>query len=170
MKDEKTRKDDFQKALGVYAEAMKEFRKGRFDKAAELFRAFIDKYPGEREIADRARTYLAICAEKLKEPKETVVLKTAADYLHYAVFKTNSGEREEARKLLERALKIDAENARIHYLLAALSSRAGEFEAALESLRRAIQLDKFFRVLAQNEADFHPLWDDKKFKGLTKIA
>lgn len=170
MKDEKTRKDDYQKALGAYAEASKEFRRQKFEKAAESFRSFIEKYPAERELVDRAKMYIAISEEKVREPKSPVPLKTFEDHYHYGVYKTNAGEFEEAQKLLEKAQKMNPEEGRVHYALADLFCLMGQSDAALEHLKKAIQIDKFFRTLAQNESDFEPLRDDKKFRLITRIV
>lgn len=170
MKDEKTRKDDYQKALAAYADAMKEFRKQRYDKAAESLRSFIEKYPSERELTDRAKMYVTISEGKVQEPKSSVPLKTFEDHYHYGIYKTNAGEFEEAQKLLEKALKMSPEEGRIHYALADLFCLMGQTETALEHLKKAIQIDKFFRILAQNESDFESLWDDKKFRLITRIV
>lgn len=170
MKDEKARKDDYQKALIAYGEAVKEFRRQRYDKAAESLRGFIEKFPVERELADRAKMYVSISEEKLREPKEAVPLKTFEDYYQYGIYKTNAGEFEEAQKLLEKAEKMGPDEGRVHYALADLFCLMGQSDTALEHLKRAIQIDKFFRILAQNESDFEPLWDDKKFKLITRIV
>jgi tetratricopeptide (TPR) repeat protein len=170
VKDEKTKKDEYQKALAAYADAIKEFRKQKFEKAAEALRSFAEKYPGERELVARARMYAAVADERLKEPKESRVLKTAGDHINCAVYRMNMGETEEVQKLVEKALKLDPEDARAHYLQALLQSQAGELEAALESLRETFQLDHAYRILAQNEAEFEGLWDDKRFKALTRTA
>jgi hypothetical protein len=42
-------------------------------------------------------------------------------------------------------------------------------DPCLENLKKAIQADKFFRILAQNETDFEPLWEEKKFKLITRM-
>jgi tetratricopeptide (TPR) repeat protein len=170
VKDEKTRKDEYQKALAAYTDAMKEFRKQKFDKAAESLRSFIEKYPAERELVDRAKMYVTISEEKVQKPKSSVPLKTFEDYYHYGIYKTNAGEFEEAQQLLEKAQKMSPEEGRIHYALADLFCLMGQTETALEHLKRAIQIDKFFRILAQNESDFEPLRDDKKFKLITRIV
>jgi len=170
VKDEKTKKDEYQKALSAYAEAIKDFRRQKYDKAAESLRGFIEKHPAERELTDRAKMYLAISEEKLLEPKETVSLKTSNDYYQYGIFKTNAGEFEEAQKLLEKAQKMSPDEGRVHFALADLFCLMGQNETALEHLKRAIQIDKFFRILAQNESDFEPLWEDKKFKLITRIV
>jgi tetratricopeptide (TPR) repeat protein len=170
VKDERTKKDEYQKALTAYGEAMKDIRKERFDKALEALRAFLDKFAAERELVDRAKMYILICEERLKTDKPAVSLKTADDYYHYGVYKTNEGDFEEALKLLEKAQKISPEDGKISYALADLSFLKGQPDECLEHLKRSIQLDTSFRILAQNEPDFEPLWDDKKFKLITRIV
>jgi hypothetical protein len=46
----------------------------------------------------------------------------------------------------------------------------GRADEAMECLKKAFQKDKFYRTLAQNEIDFEPLWDDKKFKLITRLT
>jgi hypothetical protein len=46
----------------------------------------------------------------------------------------------------------------------------GDVEKCLEALKEAVHLDKFFGILAQNETAFESIWEDKKFKVITKLA
>ena len=170
MKDEKTKKDEYQKALAVYAEAVKDFRKGKDDKAVESLKSFIEKFPAQRELIDRAKIYIVISEARLKGEKGAPSLKTADDYYQFGIFKTNARDFEEAQKLLEKAAKLGPEEGRIHYALADLHCLMGQTDISLDYLRQAIQQDKTFRILAQNETDFEPLWEDKKFKVITRIA
>lgn len=168
MKEEKTKKDIYEKALASYGEALKEFHKGRFDRAQELLKAFIEKFDAEKELVDRARIYLQIIQERGK--KETVTLKTAEDFSYHIVSKINQGAYEEALKLIEKALEMKEEEGRFYYLMANAYMRLGKSDEALENLKKAFQKDKVFRILAQNESDFEPLWEDKKFKLITRLT
>ncbi len=168
MKEEKSKKDNYEKALAAYADAMKEFQKGRSEKAQDLFRVFVEKYDGEKELVDRANLYLRIIQDRGK--KESISLKTIDDYFYYSVYKINSGDYEGALKLLEKALTLGEEEGRTHYLMANALVHLGKNEEALERLKKAFQEDKFFRIMAQNEMDFEPLWEDKKFKLLTRMT
>jgi len=170
LKDEKNKKDEYRKALAAYAEAMKEFRKAKYDKAAESLRNFIERFPAERDLTARARTYLMISEEHLKEPREFAAPKTIDDLVHAAVYQMNAGASEEAMKFIEKAMKIEPDDPRILYLHADLLCRSGQLDAALDSLRRAVQADKSYRILAQNEMDLAPLWEDKRFKSITRSA
>jgi tetratricopeptide (TPR) repeat protein len=170
VKDERTKKDEYQKALAAYADAIKEFRREKFDKAVELLRAFTEKRPAEKELVDRARMYLAIAEGRLRGKGEPIALKSAEDHYQYGIYKLNAGDLEEAQKLLEKAAKLDPESGKISYALAEVACLSGQTEASLEHLKKAIQIDKSFRVLAQNETDFEPLWEDKKFKLITRVS
>ena len=168
MKEEKAKKDSYEKALSAYGEAMKEFHKGRLDKAQELLKFFLEKYDAERELVDRAKIYLEIAQEKGK--KETISLKAFDDYVNYSVYKMNAGDYEEALKLLEKALEMKEDEGRVYYLMADAYVLMGKMEEALEQLKKAFQKDKFYRILAQNEMDFEPLWEDKKFKLIIRMT
>ena len=168
MTEQKAKKDEYQKALAAYGQALKEFHKGEFSKAVELLAAFMEKYPNERELVDRARLYLSIC--KTRDKKETVHLKSFEDYFNQSVYRINKGEYESALKLLEKALEMKTDEGKIFYLMADAYCRMGQVDTCLDHLKKAIQKDKYFRVLAQNESDFEPIWEDKKFKLITRMS
>ncbi len=168
MTEHRAKKDDYQKVLAVYGQGIKEFHKGDFEKAVELLKAFIEKYPLEREIVDRAQTYLAIALKRQK--KEIVSLRNFEDYLRYGSAKINQGDFEGALKLLEKALEFKEKDGQVYFLMADACILMGQIDAALENLKKAIQKDKSLGTMAQNEADFAPLWDDKRFRLLTRLA
>jgi tetratricopeptide (TPR) repeat protein len=168
VKEDKAKKDIYEKALAAYGEALKEFHKGKFDRAQDLLKSFVERFDAERELVDRARIYLDIIKEKGK--KETVSLKTADDYFYYGVYKINSGAYEEAVKLLEKALEMKGDEGKVFYLMADAYILQGKIDEALEFLKKAFQKDKFYKILAQNETDFEPIWDDKKFKLISRLT
>jgi tetratricopeptide (TPR) repeat protein len=168
VREQRSKKDEYQKALAAYGLAVKEFHKGEFEKAAESFKGFIEKFPADREIVDRAKVYLAIAQKRPK--KEAVSLKGFEDHYRSAVAKINLRDFAGAVKLLEKALEFKENEGLIHYLLADAHCLMGEADTALDLLKKAIQKDKNYSVLAQNEPDFEPLWEDKKFKLITKLV
>jgi tetratricopeptide (TPR) repeat protein len=168
VREQRSKKDEYQKALAAYGLAVKEFQKGEFEKAAESFGAFIEKFPAEKEIVDRARTYIAIARKRPK--KEVAPPKSFADHYRAGVVKINQKDYEGAVKLLEKALEFKENEGLVYYLLADAHSLMGQGDAALDLLKKAVQKDKNFSILAQNEPDFEALWDDKKFKLITKLA
>lgn len=165
---DKIKKDEYEKALASYSQAMKSFHKGDYKKADELFKAFLDKHGTERELIDRAQIYLTVSEER--QSKEKVPLKTFDDFYQYGVFKTNHGDYEEALKLLEKAREMKPKEGKILYLMADIYCLKGNNEKCLDHLKKAIQLDKYFSILARNERDFESLWEDKKFKLITRMV
>ena len=168
MSEQKAKKDEYQKALTAYGLVMKEFHKGGLDKAVVALKAFIEKYPEERELVDRAQIYLAIAQKRSR--KETVHLKDFEDHYNYAVYKVNSGDREGALKILEKAQELKKDEAKVHYLIADVLCLLGRADDCLEALKKAVQKDNLFGVLAQNESDFEPLWEDKRFRLITRAS
>lgn len=168
MKEESSKKDSYERALSAYGEAIKEFRKRNWEKAQSFFEAFINRFNEEKELVDRAQIYLKVIKEKGK--RELGQPKTSDDYYYFSVYCLNQGKYDEALKLLNKALEVKGDEGKIYYLKAQIYSLQGQNDNALECLKKAIQRDKVYKVMAQNEADFAPLWEDKKFKLITKLT
>jgi len=164
----KIKKSDYEKALTSYSQAVKAFRRGNYEKASELLKNFLEKYSEERELADRAHIYLSICEARQK--KERISLKSFDDYYNYSVYKINQGDYQEALKLLEKAHHMRPKEGKVLYLMADVYCLMDKKDECFEYLKKAIQLDKFFSILAQNEGDFESIREDKKFKLITRLA
>jgi tetratricopeptide (TPR) repeat protein len=163
---EKSKKDVFAKILNAYGQAAKAFRKGDCVKAAELFKAFIEKHSSEKELVDRANMYLSLCEKSQK--KEAISLKTFEDYYEHAIYKHNQGNHDDALNLLEKAKAIKPKEGKIPYLKALTYCLMADTENCLVNLKDAVHKDKLFGILAQNEPGFESLWEEKKFKVITK--
>lgn len=168
MREPRPKKDEYQKALAAFGLAVKEFQKGEFDKAAASFKDFIEKFPADKEVVDRARAYLAIAQKKPK--KESLSLKGFEDHYRAGLARINQKDYAGAVKLLEKALEYKEKEGLVYYLLADAHGLMGRTDDALELLKKAVQKDKNFAILAQNEPDFEPLWEDKKFKLIVKLT
>ena len=165
---EKKKIDNYEKAILSFADAVKTFRKGNCEKAVELFKAMIEKHASEKELVDRANIYMKIC-QHIKT-KETIPPKSFDDYYENGIFLMNQGNYEEALKHLNKAIEKNPDHARILYFMAAIYQSMGDTDQSIEFLKKSIQKDKYFKILAQNDSDFEALRDDKKFKLLTKLA
>jgi len=158
--------NNYQKALEVYSKAMSYFHKKDYLKAVELFKEITNKYSSEKEIVDRANLYLSICKNRLE--KKEIKLNTFDDYFYYGIYHLNLGNYEKAIELLKEAQKKAPKEGKVYYALADVSAQIGDSESALSYLKKAIELDSFFKILAQNEVDFEPLKENKEFKELVK--
>lgn len=165
---EKAKKDVYEKILDAYSQAVKSFRKGDCVKASELFKAFLGKYSTEKELVDRAKMYLSLCEQR--QQKKTVSLKTFNDYFDYAMFTHNRGDYEETLDMLEKAKAMKPKEGKVPYLRAITYCLMEDTENCLVNLKEAVQKDKLFAILAQNEPGFEPLWEEKKFKVITKTG
>jgi tetratricopeptide (TPR) repeat protein len=165
---EKVKKDIFEKILEAYSQAVKSFRKGDCVKATELFEAFLEKHTTEKELVDRAKMYLSLC-EKCQK-KETISLKTFEDYFEYAMYAHNQGDYDETLKLLEKAKAKKPKEGKVSYLRAITYCLMDDTQNCLLNLKDAVQKDKLFGILAQNEPGFEPLWEEKKFKIITETG
>jgi tetratricopeptide (TPR) repeat protein len=168
VREQRSKKDEYQKALAAFTGAVKEFQKGDFEKAAMSFKDFIEKFPADKEVVDRAKAYLSIAQKRPK--KENVSLKGFEDHYRFGVVKINQKDYPGAVKILEKALDYKENEGLVYYLLADAHHLMGQTDEALEFLKKAVQKDKSFAVLAQNEPDFEHLWEDKKFKLIAKLV
>ena len=151
-------------ALRAFERAHKEFVRGHFGEARQLFRALVEKHAGVSEVTARARTYLTIAESRLRsEPS----LPRDADSLYdRGVIELNRGDYVAAQELFERALKREPAAAHIHYGLAATRSRLGSIDSALESLGRALEIQPNLRIRAQHDQDLTALRNDPEFERL----
>jgi tetratricopeptide (TPR) repeat protein len=151
-------------ALLAFQRAYKEFARGKFSEARDLFKALIEKYPGGSDVTARARTYLSIAESRLRTE---IILPKDADALYdRGVIELNRGEFVAAQEMFERALKREPEGAHIHYGLAATRARLGSIDAAMFSLQKAIDLQPALRVRAQHDADLTALRNVPEFDQL----
>jgi tetratricopeptide (TPR) repeat protein len=165
---EKVNIDNYEKTLSAYGQAVKAFRRGDWKKAIEYFGAFVEKYSDDRELVDRARIYMKICEARGK--KDSIALKEFDDYYEMGVYRMNQGAYEEALTLFNKALEKDSDKGKVIYLIGKTHYLMGDKDKFLDYLKSAIQVDKSFKVFAQNDMDIDDLKSDKKFKLITKLA
>ncbi len=164
---EKARKDLYQKALTAFEQAMKVFHKGDYEKASSLLGVFLEKHNSENELVDRAKMYLKIIDGRRKKDKGT--LKSFDDYYQNGILKANDGEYDEAITMLAKASSLEPKEGKVFYLLSSVYLNMDQPEKCLEHLERAVALDSYFAILAQNEEEFSSLKEDEKFKLVTEL-
>ncbi|HEX8098038.1 MAG TPA: tetratricopeptide repeat protein [Pyrinomonadaceae bacterium] len=151
-------------ALRAFERAHREFVRGHFGEARNQFRALIERYAGASEVTARARTYMAIAEARLRT--ESTLPRDADSLYDRGVIELNRGDYVAAQELFERALKREPDAAHIHYGLAATRSRLGSIGTAMESLRRALDLQPTLRIRAQHDPDLTVLRSDPEFEHL----
>jgi tetratricopeptide (TPR) repeat protein len=160
----------FAAAEGLYAEAMESFlRKRDWRLAASGFRAFLDKYGTERdlaEIADRARVHLTACEQKLAPEAPAPV--TADEWLRHGVSLANGGQAEEALGAFDKAESLGFAVGRVHYARAAALALDGRLDDALNQLKQAIEVDPEHRAHSLGDPDFERLRETAGYVALVE--
>lgn len=152
-------------AIVEFERAMKALGKRDFEKARGGFEDLIARHPGESELVERARAYVALCERQL-ERRPAFRPKGVADLLAQGVYLHNRGEHAEAVRLFRQAVDSQPDNEHALYCLAAASARAGDAAAAAEALRSAIALSPGARVQARSDPDFDELREQESFQAI----
>ena len=154
-------------AVSQYEAGIAAFQKQNYNEAAELFRRLLAAFPREGSLADRARVYLGLCERALaarpagpQTPEERLTAATAA---------LNDGDLSRAEELARAVLDADPQQDLALYLLAAVASRQGRQDEALERLGKAIALSPETSAQARYDDDFEPLHDLEEFWKLTEV-
>jgi len=156
--------NDYQEALSSFNKAMKYFHKGDFDKAEQSLKDFIKSHSEEKELLDRAKLYLDII--QASGEQESISLKSFDDYYQYGVFRLNQGRYEEAIDLFKKANKKKAKQAKVYYAIANAYCLMDEKDKCIANLRKAMELDEFYGILAQNETDFDVYREDEEYNSI----
>jgi tetratricopeptide (TPR) repeat protein len=151
--------------------ARKEYEKGaaalqkkKFEEAEKHFRAVLDEFGDERELADRSRLYLAVC-ERRKKGARPAGGSDGDDSYYAALLEKNRKNFQGAIEQLKKSKKSD--DGRAAYLLACCFAQLNDADRALEALERAIAADESNRTLARRDPDFEPVRETAEFLNLT---
>ncbi|MGH9400101.1 MAG: tetratricopeptide repeat protein [Thermoanaerobaculia bacterium] len=143
-----------EKARKDYDRGVVALQKKKLDEAQRNFLDLIQKYPGERELVDRARVYLSVVDRQKRDAQS--VLTEPEDFYYAAVLEKNRGNVAEAIEHLKRAARKNG-HGRVDFLLACCYAQNGETDTALAYLKKAIEEDQSNRILARHDRDFDPV-------------
>ena len=134
----------------LFGRAVALFRQAAFAQARELFeRAAAGPL---REMGHSARIHARICEQRLGLMAS--VPSTAEDHYNLGVALINRRDLEPAERHLREALKLEPARDHIYYALALAQGLRGDVYGAVESLKRAIELEPRIRAQARNDPDF----------------
>lgn len=151
-------------AVKAFGKAVTLFYHQDFDAARRAFANFINEFPEETEMIARARSYVAICAQRLSHPPS--LPRDAEALYNRGVIELNSGRISEAITYFEKALKYEPGAPHIIYSLAAAHARLGVVEQALAELKDAVRLREALRIQARHDSDFVSLYAHPEFQEL----
>jgi tetratricopeptide (TPR) repeat protein len=151
-------------ALGILEKAIKLLYQKDFRKARSELDNLIANYPMESEILARARSYIQICKREEARLKKDAV--TTDQLYSLGVMEHNSGNYDQAISYFRQTLESYPEIDYVHYSLAASLALQRSADEAIQSLRRAIELNEDNRIYAKNDADFSLLHTHQEFADL----
>jgi len=153
--------------------ARKEYEKGaaalqkkKFEEAEKHFRALLDGFGDEKELADRARLYLAVCQRRTRTAPARAVAETGDDGYYAALLEKNRKNFQAAIDQLKKSVGKSGDG-RVSYLMACCFALMNDVEGALGALERAISEDEGNRALARRDPDFEAVRDSPEFQKLT---
>lgn len=152
----------FTAAVKNYEAAVRYIQKQNYEKAKEILDRLVTSAPAE--VADRVRVHLRLCEQKLHPPVKP--LKSVEDLYVAGISELNGRRLERSLEYLTRAEKAEPKREEIHYALAAAYALQGNSEAALEHLKKSIDLRPQNRFQARQDEDFHVLSPDHRFQSL----
>lgn len=145
------------------------FAKRNYEKAEKEFDKIIEKYKDSEyysvlEIHARAKVYKNICRAQL-EPV-TIELVEDRDYLNEGIFQLNRGDYNKALEALSPLENKGFDDNYVNFLLALVHLKKGHVEASLGYLKKAVEKDKYYKIIAHNDPDFDELFDNDAFKAI----
>jgi tetratricopeptide (TPR) repeat protein len=152
-------------AVRAFEQALRLFNRHEFSASKSAFEKILVQFADQAEVVARARTYLAICEQRLTRAPSA---PRNPDALYdQGVFELNRGSIREAVDLFEKALKAQPRADHVLYSLAAAYARLNDSHKALDALRRAIAIRSVHRPHARRELDFASLRNNDEFQQLT---
>lgn len=151
----------FEQAVAKYDLAVKALGQGDLAGAKQMFTEVIAAADNEPELAQRARTHVAICDRRLAPPAAAPA--TVDERYTRGVFLANSGAWDEALALLDQALVEQPQSASCLYARASVWALKGSASRAVSDLRQAIAIDPKIRFQAVNDSDFEKIREEPSF-------
>jgi cytochrome c-type biogenesis protein CcmH/NrfG len=136
---------------------MRALQEHEFDRAANMLRVVLDKFPEEKELTDRVRLYLSVCERHLQPAPEP---RTPAERLLAATLALNAGDASRAVRLLDQVCHDDPGNDQALYLMAVAVALSGEPQRAAPFLARAIEVNAGNRARARVDPDLESFRHD----------
>jgi tetratricopeptide (TPR) repeat protein len=156
------RRTTYFEAVALYERGVEALQRHDYAAAQQLLESVLRQYPEEKELHERVRLYLNICARHAA-PRENAP-QTLDERLYASTLAINGGRYDEAIAHLRLVRDEDPDNDHALYMLAVAHAQRGELAEAVAHLERAIALNSENRGLARTDPDLEPLRDDDAFR------
>jgi tetratricopeptide (TPR) repeat protein len=139
-------------ALREFELAMASMQRHEYASARAQFQLLLASFPGERALLERVRVFVALCEREMR--KAPVEPATVEERVTLATAALNNGDDRAAERLASEVLRSLPEHDLALYILAAVQSRRGDSQAAIEFLRHAVQVSPDISAQARHDSDF----------------
>jgi outer membrane protein assembly factor BamD (BamD/ComL family) len=156
------RRSTYFEAVALYERGLEALQRHDYRQATEILESVLRQYPDEKELHERVRLYLNVCARQAT-PKEAAP-QTIDERLYAATLAINGGQYDQAIAHLRLVRDEDPDNDHALYMLAVAHAQRDELAEAVAHLERAIALNPENRALARTDPDLDPLQDDEAFR------
>jgi tetratricopeptide (TPR) repeat protein len=152
-----------------FGKGIKAFKEQECSQAVEIFGRIVEKYSESEfssvlEIQARAKVYQVICRSRINPVK--IPLEDNEDYLFDGIYHLNAGNPDKALERFEHLKKANYGDPYLNYLLALVYLKKEETDTCLEHLKKAVEKDATYKIVAHNEPDFDPLFENDVFVSL----
>ncbi|HEY7292541.1 MAG TPA: tetratricopeptide repeat protein [Vicinamibacterales bacterium] len=160
--DTPQRRSTYFEAVALYEKGLEALQRHDYRGAVDALESVLRQYPEEKELHERVRLYLNICARQATH-RETAP-QTVDERLYAATLSINGGQYDQAIAHLRLVRDEDPDNDHALYMLAVAHAQRDEHAEAIAHLERAIALNPENRALAKTDPDLEPLRDDETFR------
>jgi tetratricopeptide (TPR) repeat protein len=155
-------------AVALYEKGIEALQRHEYARAVSVLESVLEHYPEEKELHERVRLYLSICARQAA-PREAAP-HTVEERLYAATLAINGGKYDEAISHLRLVRDEDPDNDHALYMLAVAHAQRGEHTESIAHLERAIALNPENRALARRDSDLEPIREVDAFRGAVDSA
>jgi tetratricopeptide (TPR) repeat protein len=162
------RRSTYFEAVAVYERAVQAIQRHSFAAARALLESVLAEYPEEKELHERVRLYLKVCARQ--EEARSAEPRSVDERLYAATLAINEGNYDEAIKQLHLVRDEDPDNDHAIYMLGVAHAQRGDHIAAVAHLERAMALNPENRAYARQDPDLEPIRDDEAFRAALETS
>ena len=167
----KSEEKELKKIIKAFNTAIKLFNKKEYKETRDTFDKMIKEYNDSEyytvlAVKARAEIYRSIVDSQLNPVK--IKLENNEDYLNEGIFNLNAGNLDRALELFEILEKRKYDDPYIYYLMSLVYLNKEDIENSLGNLKKCIDSDDYYKIIAYNEPDFELLSKDESFIALVE--
>jgi tetratricopeptide (TPR) repeat protein len=149
------------------------FRERECQQAFEIFNRIIEEYQDSQyysvvEIQNRSKFYKMLCEARLNPVKTDDW--DDEEYLYDGIFHLNAGNPDKALERFKYLEEKKYNHPNLDYLLSLVYLKKGDKGTCLMYLKKAIETDKFFKIIAYNEPDFESMFEYDEFTAMVEMG